>query len=175
LFIKKKDPKWCCFERHHTSSSSLGRAENRGRELLFPCVFHRLPLQKDADQKLYLAQLTRGLPGVGETEETCLLRRSWGGNTVAAPAMSLPCFPINTGETKRQGGEEEKKCRAEREEREQKRGRGVRKKKKQREEERRNKNEKKNKEKGRRTKQRRSCHQHRRYLEPPPPLAITDD
>jgi hypothetical protein len=47
--------------------------------------------------------------------------------------MSLPCFPINTGETKRQGGEEEKKCRAEREEREQKRGRGVRKKKKNRE------------------------------------------
>jgi hypothetical protein len=80
-----------------------------GRELLFPCVFHRLPLQKDAAQKLYLAQLAHGLPRVGETEETCLLGQSWGGSTVAAPPMSLPCFPINTGETKRQGGRRRRK------------------------------------------------------------------
>jgi len=144
---------------------------------LFPYVFHRLPLQKDADQKLYLAQLTRGLLGVGETEETCLLGQSWGGSTVATPTMSLPCFPINTGETKRQGWRRRKKVQSrKRREREQKKGgRGERKKKKQREEERRNKNEKKNKEKGRRAKQRRSCHQHRCYLEPLPPLAITDN
>jgi hypothetical protein len=38
-------------------------------------------------------------------EETCLLGQSWGGCTVATLSMCLPCFPINTGETK---GVEEK-------------------------------------------------------------------
>jgi hypothetical protein len=41
-------------------------------------------------------------------EETCLLGQSWGGSTVAAPAMSLPCFPINIGETKKKRGRKKK-------------------------------------------------------------------
>jgi len=36
--------------------------------------------------------MTRGLPHVGEMEETCLLGQSWGGSTVATPTMSLPLF-----------------------------------------------------------------------------------
>jgi hypothetical protein len=48
--------------------------------------------QKDADQGHPLTKLTRGLPRVGETKETCLLGQSWGGCTMIAPSISLPCF-----------------------------------------------------------------------------------
>jgi hypothetical protein len=37
---KKKKQKRCRFERHHVSSSSPGRAENRGRRSICPLLSH---------------------------------------------------------------------------------------------------------------------------------------
>jgi len=52
--LKKKDKKRCRFEWHHTSSSSPGRAENRGGSFCSPVFTDFFPLpslsQKDADQ-----------------------------------------------------------------------------------------------------------------------------
>jgi hypothetical protein len=41
---KKKKQKRCRFERHHVSSSSPGRAENRGRRSICPLLFSSLSL-----------------------------------------------------------------------------------------------------------------------------------
>jgi len=43
---KKERSKQCHFERHHKSSFSPGRVEDKGRRRFFPCIFpliHYLP------------------------------------------------------------------------------------------------------------------------------------
>jgi hypothetical protein len=78
--------------------------------------------QKDADEGHPLTKLTRGLPRVGETKETCLLGQSWGGYTMIAPSIYLsPIFAY-----KCRGDEESKR-------REHKRGGRPKEKKKERE------------------------------------------
>jgi len=60
LFIKKKSPKQCRFERHYSLSSSPGCAENRGRRKFCSPIFTDFSSskehQKDADQGPPLAQ-----------------------------------------------------------------------------------------------------------------------
>jgi len=120
LFIKKKDPKRCRFERHRTSSSSPGRAGKQGRELLFPC-FHRLLSTAISLSKRRRPTLPKAFHVLEKREKMCSSGSFWGDNTVAAPAFLSPILPINTeGESTTRRDEGSREGRGKRTERKEK-------------------------------------------------------
>ena len=75
---KKKKQKRCRFERHHVSSSSPGRAENRGRRSICPLLFSSFSLsfpipKKTRQNTLHARTRTHGLPLDEKTEERGIL------------------------------------------------------------------------------------------------------
>ena len=184
--LKKKSSKRCRFERHCSLSSSLD-AQKTGEEESFVPLFSPSFLppfsSKRRRPKTLFCSADPWPPTCWRNGGDVPPRAIVGWQHSGRPSHVSPLFSYkyrgDEAEQKRRNrekkNEEEKK--RESKERETKRKEGERRKeKKQREEERRKtKTRRKNREKERLKKQRRSCHQHHYRLEPPPPLAITDN
>jgi len=81
---REKGPKWCCFDGIIGLLLPLD-VRSRGRRRFFFLCYRHLSLQKDADS---FSKRRRPTLLAKKKLSTC-----WrGGSTVAAPAMSLPCF-----------------------------------------------------------------------------------
>jgi len=135
---QKKKPETVPFWRHCGSSSSPRRARQGKKKIFLPPVFTDfLPLKSIKKTLTKDTHLPKSFPRVGRAVE--------GRQHNGAPAVSLPCFSINTGEMKKQDPGKKRGDQEKRENRTREEQRGEGREKKRREEKR--KEEKKRKKK----------------------------
>ena len=172
-WLKKKGPKRCRFERYCGSSSSPRRARQEKKKIFSPTSLLSLSLLNIKKTPTIATCITFDLwPTTGQwkKEETC----PSGSRGAAAQWPPQPCLSLVF--TYKYMGENRKKERVERPKKRKKKTRRGRKEgrteKKQKQKQNKKTKRKTGEDRGEETV---SCHQHRRRLEPPPPLAITDD